>query len=162
MNESKNLSRRDWFRLRIPHQNQTLSEPADVVGDDDPNCDSAKIATDGLTPIAQPPNHDGLDLSELPPMREATLSDEQVAALFSDIKQLGTDVLLMQRSTGTQLANASKADTDAKLDLAQAALLTGSVQRVQIRYRWRDSLWIDTLKIQSDGYHIVRIAHGDK
>ena len=145
--DSKNLTRRDWFRLRIPHQNQMLSET------------SSESETETLTPIEHPPNHDGLDLSKLPPMREATLSKEQVMALFSDIENLATDILLMQRSTGETRASASKADTASKLDLAKTALLSGSVQRVQVRYRWQDSLWIDTLKTELDGFHIVRIAH---
>ena len=113
----------------------------------------------GLKPIAHPPNHDGLDLSELPPMREATLSVEEVNTLFDDIAQLGADVLLMQRTKGVQRADASKADTKTKLGLAKSSLLSGEIQRLQIRYRWQDQQWIDTLKRETDGFHIVRIAH---
>jgi hypothetical protein len=112
-----------------------------------------------LKPIEHPPNHDGLDLSELPPMREAILSVDQIQSLFTDIEQLATDVLLMQHSSNSQRANVAKADTGNKLALAKHALLNGQLQKLQIRYRWQDSLWIDTLATQADGYRLVRIAH---
>ena len=114
---------------------------------------------DVLTPIEQPPNHDGLDLSQLPPMREATLSVEQVNSLFDDIEKLTTDVLLMQRANGAQRASTVKLDTASQLALAKAALLSGKMQNVQVRYRWQNSLWIDTLTAQTTGYRLVRIAH---
>ena len=156
MNDSKKLTRRDWFRLRIPHQNKMLGETSGGKASD---TIPATNETEVLKPIALPPNHDGLDLSELPPMREATISQEDVVALFSDIEKLATDILLMQRSTGATHASATKADSARKLGLAQESLLNGSVQRVQIRYRWDDTLWIDTLKSESNGFHVVRIAH---
>lgn len=145
--DSKKLSRREWFRLRSPHQNQMLSESTSVV------------ENETLTPIEHPPNHDGLDLALLPPMREAVISDDQLKSLFTDIGQLATDVMLMQRTTGVRRASVASVDTVKNLEHAQAALLTGSIQRVQIRYRWKNSLWIDTLKREPNGFHLVRIAH---
>jgi hypothetical protein len=118
-------------------------------------CESAN----GLKPIQQPPNHDGMDLSKLPPMREAILSNEQVIQLLDDIQQLGTDVLLMQRPTSAKRADASKVESSQQLAIARTALLCGEIPRVQIRYRWQNQQWIDTLKSTEDGYHIVRIAH---
>lgn len=100
-----------------------------------------------------------MDLSKLPPMREALLSAEQVSELFADIEQLGTETLLMQRSSREVRANVTSADTAKNLQLAEAALLTGVIARIQIRYRWQDTLWIDTLESKPDGYRIVRIAH---
>ena len=46
-----------------------------------------------------------------------------------------------------------------QLAAARAALLDGTVRQLQIRYCWQETLWIDTLKTESDGYHLVRIAH---
>jgi len=147
MSESKNISRRDWFRLKVKRENRTLgNEPA-------------QKQTDTLQPIEHPPNHDGLDLNELPPMRQADLSQEQVEALFGDIGGLATDVQLMQRATKSSRATAQNADTTKQLELAKTALLTGHVPRVQIRYRWKDSLWIDTLAAEQGSFKLIRIAH---
>ncbi len=156
---SQKITRRDWFRLRVPHQNKMLDEKS---VEPQSNKNPEKVipnSSAGLKPIEHPPNHDGLDLSELPPMREATLSVDQVTALFNDIAQLGTDVLLMQRSTGTQRADATKVDTKTQLETAKSSLLSGKIPRLQVRYRWQDQQWIDTLKRETDGFHIVRIAH---
>ena len=159
MTDSPKISRRDWFRLRVPHQNQMLDKRDTGPAKTEDSSNAISETATGLMPIEHPPNHDGLDLSALPPMREATLSKEQVITLFSDIEQLATDILLMQRMTGAQRADASKADSSTKLELAKSALLSGLVPRMQIRYRWQDQQWIDTLKRQDDGFHIVRIAH---
>ena len=141
------MSHREWFRLRAPHQNQMLGDS------------SAVNETETLTPIDHPPNHDGMDPALLPPMREATISSEQLKSLFADISQLASDVMLMQRATSSRRATVSDAVAAKNLEHAQAALLSGSVQRVQIRYRWGNSLWIDTLKSEPGGFHLVRIAH---
>lgn len=161
MTESK-MSRRAWFRLRPP-------TPAAPPAAEPPVAPVAKPIRDptvgqqtiGLAPIEQPPNHDGMDLSKLPPMREAVLSPEQVSELFSDIEELGTDVLLMQRrsSAARDRATASLTNTANQLEIARTSLLSGKIPRVQIRYRWQDSLWIDTLEAKPDGFRIIRIAH---
>ena len=146
-NDSKKLSRREWFRLRASHQNQMLGSTSDAT------------ETETLTPIEHPPNHDGLDLALLPPMREAVISCDQLKSLFTDIGQLATDVLLMQRTSNARRASAATINAAKTLEHAQAALISGSIQRIQIRYRWKNSLWIDTLKSDPNGFHLVRIAH---
>ena len=147
MSDSTKISRREWFRLRVPHQNKLLSDS------------KTPAESEVLKAIEHPPNHDGLDLSELPPMREAILSADQVHSLFTDIEKLATDVLLMQRSSNAPRASVSRADTKSQLEFAKTTLLTGKVQKLQIRYRWQDSLWIDTLATQPQGFRLVRIAH---
>lgn len=113
----------------------------------------------GLQAIAHPVNHDGMDLAELPPMREALLSEEQVRQLFSDIESVASDILLMQRSARSQRAAASKVTTEEQLRLAQATLLSGDAPRVQIRYHWQEANWIDTLERRDDGVRLIRITH---
>ncbi|APZ93886.1 hypothetical protein [Fuerstiella marisgermanici] len=152
MHSNERLSRRAWFRLRPP-------KPAP-----EPTPSTTREATvgqtaPGLAEVAHPPNHDGMDMSELPPMREAILAAEQVEELFADIEQLGTDILLMQRSSRTAQANVSQADAARNLQVAKTSLLSGGIARVQIRYRWQDTLWIDTLEAKPGGYRIIRIAH---
>lgn len=116
-------------------------------------------APTGLQAIAHPENHGGMNLAELPPMREALLSEDQVRQLFSDIEALATDVLLMQRSARAPRATASKATTAEQLRTVQDAILSGTVPRVQIRYHWQAANWIDTLERRDDGIRLIRITH---
>ena len=120
----------------------------------------------GLQAIAHPVNHDGMDLAELPPIREALLTEEQVRQLFSDIESLASDILLMQRSARAQRATASratasKATTAEQLRTAQNSLLSGNVPRVQIRYCWQEASWIDTLEARDNDVRLVRISHNN-
>lgn len=113
----------------------------------------------GLKPIADPVNHDGMDLSELPPVREAELSIEQVEQLFADIEAMASNILLMQRSSRSQRADASRVTTHWQFVCAKGSLLSGSVPRVQIRYLWQDTHWIDTLENRGCSFRLVRVAH---
>lgn len=151
MSDSPKLSRRDWFRLRpatAKQQPDSASRSSEVsIGQD----------ARGLQPIAHPENYDGLDLSQLPPMREAVLTAEDVRQLFADIETFATDVLLMQRTSRT--ATASRVHTSENLVAAKRALLGGRIRRLQLRYRWQDTAWIDTLEAHPNGFRVVRIAH---
>ncbi len=166
MSDSSKMSRRDWFRLR-PQPCRDQSETPTSVAQAEPDLPndadhSMGEAPNGLQPIAHPENHDGMNLSELPPMREALLSEQQVQQLFSDIATQATDVLLMQRSARSQRATAAAAatlSTAEQLTTAQKSLLSGSVPRVQIRYHWQAANWIDTLERREDGIRLVRITH---
>ena len=161
MADSTKMSRREWFRLRLP---EPEAEPQSTPPPPSAKECSTAIGQSavGLSDVVHPPNHDGMDLSELPPMREALLSAEQVEQLFSDIDQLGADILLMQRSSRAGRANVSSADTTRNLQIAKTSLLSGTISRIQIRYRWQDTLWIDTLESKPEGYRIIRIAHVSK
>jgi hypothetical protein len=160
MADDPKMSRRDWFRLR-PRPAESNDKVSESKSDKTPNGPEHSMGEtpNGLQAIAQPVNHDGMDLAELPPMREALLSEEQVRQLFSDIESLGSDVLLMQRSARSQRAAASTVTTEKQLRLAQATLLSGDVPRVQIRYHWQEANWIDTLERRDDGVRLIRIAH---
>lgn len=107
----------------------------------------------GTQPVAPPPNHDGMDLAELPAMHEALLSVAQVEQLLDDLQQCATDVCL----TGRQAADVAGSQT--ALQCAVQQLTAGQINRLQIRYRWRSADWIDTLQNQADGIRLVRIRH---
>ncbi|HQX48455.1 MAG TPA: hypothetical protein PLR25_01020 [Planctomycetaceae bacterium] len=158
MSDSTKMSRRAWFRLRPPEP-ETEPQPTLEALPEKARTAAVGQTAVGLSEVAHPPNHDGMDLSQLPPMREALLSAEQVEELFSDIEQLGTDILLMQRSSRAARANVAAANAAKNLQIAKTSLLSGAIARVQIRYRWQDTHWIDTLEVKPDGYRIVRIAH---
>lgn len=98
-----------------------------------------------------------MDLKDLPPMRDAELSADEVNALFGDIGAMGSEILLMQRKSTARRATAAKLDSQTELEVAKMALLSGKIQRVQIRYRWNKSLWIDTLSMVNRNFRLVRI-----
>ncbi len=156
MADGNRMSRREWFRLRPRHTDQDAAVSRNTA-----NNDSTAMgeAPDVLQTVAHPVNHDGMDLSELPPMREALLTKEQVRQLFSDIESLASDILLMQRSASSQQASVSRATTAEQLRTAQESLLSGNVPRVQIRYLWQETNWIDTLEAREQDVRLVRIAH---
>lgn len=161
MSDNNKMSRRDWFRLR-PRHDKPESPPSEALADasTDGDCSMGE-APNGLQPIAQPENHDGMDLSELPPMREALLSEEQVRQLFNDIAAHASNVLLMQRSARSRRATASAASTATTEQLTTAceSVVSGNVPRIQIRYDWQAANWIDTLERREDGFRLVRITH---
>jgi hypothetical protein len=151
MSDPTQLTRRDWFRLR--------SRKESVATDNRPEKHSMGQSQESLQPIANPDNHDGLDLSELPPMREAMLSAEQIRQLFTDIEELADNILLMQRTAQSPRAAVAHSTSSVNLVAARDAILTGQVPRLQIRYRWQNADWIDTLETRESEYRLVRITH---
>lgn len=151
MANDQGISRRDWFRLRKPQIDTPVEQPRDgrIIGNE----------PSGLEPIPHPVNHDGMDLNSLPPMREALLAKSEVQQLFSDIESLATNILLMQRSAVAQRATAPRTATKQQLAVTQDLLLSGGIPRVQIRYDWQNTHWIDTLENRGDNVRLVRIAH---
>ena len=109
--------------------------------------------------MAAPENHGGINLSELPPMCESLLSKEQIEQLFSDIELLASNVLLMQRLPNAQRTSASSVASADQLKTVMLSLVAGTIARVQIRYRWEESNWIDTLERSENGFRLVRIQH---
>jgi hypothetical protein len=65
----------------------------------------------------------------------------------------------MQRLAGSAHATASSTSSTEQLRMAQQSLLTGAIARIQIRYRWEDCHWIDTLERHDSDVRLVRIAH---
>lgn len=156
MTENTKMSRRDWFRLRPSRDDMktpVISVPAPsrepIIGH----------AQEPLRPMAAPENHGGINLSELPPMCESLLSKEQIEQLFSDIELLASNVLLMQRLPNAQRTSASSVASADQLKTAMISLVAGTIARVQIRYRWEESNWIDTLERSDNGFRLVRIQH---
>jgi hypothetical protein len=104
--------------------------------------------------VTQPPNHDGMDVTQLPPVHEAHLTAEQVEALFSDLGQHAGDIQIMSRRT-------TPADSDhtSRLPELSALLLSGKIAKAQIRYTWRGARWIDTIECNANDFRLVRIRH---
>jgi len=164
MTDPAKLSRRDWFRLQLARPESESTQPVSLQTDSQTKQRDATMGQSkaGLRSIAHPENHDGLDLSQLPPMREALLSTAQIEQLFADIDAMASDILLMQRSSRAARATATQATSSDNLDSAKSALLSGHITRLQIRYRWDDTAWIDTLETKPEGTRLIRIAHHDR
>ena len=91
----------------------------------------------------------------LPEMTEALLSDDELAALVRDLQAL-TEVDEIILKTGPGSADDLSQPT---LDEAAQLLLERCVRGVQIRYRYDDALWMDTLMPVAEGTRLVRIRH---
>lgn len=161
MTTDPKMSRREWFRLASPRTETTNKTTTNKTNTDKTNRPNPAVGdtSPALQDVAHPVNHDGMDLSELPPMREALLSESEVRELFSDISALGSNILLMQRSARSARATAAKATSVEQLRTAETSLLAGTIPRVQIRYHWQQQNWIDTLERREDGFRLIRIAH---
>lgn len=134
------MNRRDWFRLRSPKDaNQLPNAPR-------------------LRPIDLPPNNDGMNLDELPPMCEALISQEEVRVLFSDLADHAENIQLFQKERNSRIDQPASSSTE-RLQIASSAFLQGLTSRLQIRYSWNGADWIDTLEAKDAGYRLVRIEH---
>ncbi|MBX3421331.1 MAG: hypothetical protein KF752_07215 [Pirellulaceae bacterium] len=149
------LSRRDWFRLRLSDSD---SEPAITV-DSDSDRQGIASSRHGLQPLEQPPNHDGMDLSQLPPISQALINGQELEDLFNDIPSLATNVTLLAPGLLSDTSSEHRTASPQHLQLALAGLLGGQLQRLQIRYTWQSAHWIDTLETKPDGYRLIRICH---
>lgn len=90
-----------------------------------------------------------------PPMSEAMLDEQSLAALFNDIAELATvDEILLKAGPG----RVDEGDS-CSLDEAHRLIRDGEVRGVQIRYRHSGSHWWDTLMRTPDGVRLVRVKH---
>jgi len=86
-------------------------------------------------------------------LHEATLDEDTIDALFADLAtRTEVDQVLVK---GGSMANAGTAPS---LSDARSALVSGAALGVQIRYRWQERWWIDTLMRTPVGIRIVRTA----
>ncbi len=92
----------------------------------------------------------------LPPMSEAVLTDEQLAALFDDLRRLVRIDGIVIRDGSGRARDVAGAEL---LDEAHAMLTGRMVRGVQIRYRYDGAAWCDTLMPVALGIRLVRIRH---
>lgn len=92
---------------------------------------------------------------DVPSLNEGLLDPETVARLFADV---GEHTQLLDVITkGAPGHRASS--TPLSLAEAEAALASGQVRGVQLRYRWEGAEWWDTLLRLPEGFKLVRIRH---
>ena len=148
------ISRRDWFRLRLSPSNTSLSP-----SEQNDSAEGIPSRSTPLAPVPEPPNHDGMDLSQLPPMREALLEASQLDELASDIQTYGQQIQLLHRGLADSKPNQTPMPSSEQISWAIRCLQNGQIQRLQIRYRWNHALWIDTLENKAGAFRLVRIQH---
>ncbi len=114
-----------------------------------------------ILPNTDRPTTRALDLStagpqeiELPELREAELDEDDLRRLFLDIEAAAEieDV----RCKGAPDRRAEVASVTAAEALAQ--LLDRKVRGVQVRYRYQDELWSDTIIATPQAFRVVRMA----
>jgi hypothetical protein len=91
----------------------------------------------------------------LPEVSEAVLSDDELAALIRDLRAC-TEIAEIRIKSGPGSADEHQQST---LDDAAQLLFDRSVRGVQIRYRFDDADWMDTLMPVAEGIRLVRIRH---
>ena len=154
--QQPHLSRRDWFRLS---RSRSTSSEVNTPKETSRPKDEARLgdqSSNGMNPVSEPVNHGGINLSDLPPMREAILGVAEIEALFADLSRFASNVQLIARRRN------AGADGDHSPRLAEACerLVSGDVRKMQVRYEWQDARWIDTFELQDGGIRLVRIQHG--
>lgn len=90
----------------------------------------------------------------LPELHQGELDEGTLRALFDDLER-HTEVLdVLVKGAG--YAN----EAPVPLREAQAALTSGAVRGVQVRYRWDGAEWRDTLMRTAGGVRVVRMRMG--
>lgn len=91
---------------------------------------------------------------ELPELREGDLDEAGLRALFRDLAA-ATQIDDVRCKRGPE----ERAETSRiSADDALVRLLEARVRGVQIRYRYKDEAWVDTILATTRGYRIVRLA----
>jgi hypothetical protein len=97
---------------------------------------------------------------KLPELHTAMLDDAGLEALFRDL-EVCTEVM----EINAKFAARDYVPERARLTLAEARdlLIQRATRGVQIRYRYEDADWLDTLMVQDNAYRLVRIRpdYGD-
>lgn len=89
----------------------------------------------------------------LPELTEAVLDDDTLAALVRDLR--GETQLLEVQLKGGQFERGQRHQIP--LEQAVSMLTAGEIRGVQIRYRWSEQEWLDTLLRHPEGIKLVRI-----
>jgi len=90
-----------------------------------------------------------------PPMREAVLDADGLAALLRDIAAFGAvDEIIVKTGPGMVVPGDAPALAEVHILLAERR-----VRGVQIRYRHDGAHWWDTLLVTAEGVRLVRVRH---
>jgi hypothetical protein len=93
----------------------------------------------------------------LPELRDAVLDDAKVAELFRDYRRcVEVREILVKQGAGRVHDSPSPS-----LEQAEQLVSSRQVRGIQIRYRYQDQTWWDTLMPGPAGVRLVRILHSE-
>jgi ferredoxin-type protein NapG len=114
-----------------------------------------------LLPNVDRPTTRALDLSsaaapeiELPELHEGDLDGAGLRALFRDLSAAAQITQVRCKQAPGQRAEPAARTAEEAL----ALILAGHVRGVQVRYRYEEQDWCDTVLAKGDGYRVVRVA----
>jgi hypothetical protein len=96
----------------------------------------------------------------LPALQQTLLDPPTLAALFRDLAACTQIAAVLPKFAG-QSAHAHTGSATITLDAAREGLADGTLRGAQIRYRYQDQVWCDTLMARPDGIRLVRICEDD-
>lgn len=94
----------------------------------------------------------------LPPVFDIVLDDDKVAALIFDVRHAAELIAVNTRDTAGKIQAYSQSPGDA-LDAAFLDFRDRKAAAMQLRYRFHNEEWWDTLLRTPDGVRLVRISH---
>jgi hypothetical protein len=96
------------------------------------------------------------EVLRLPELTQAYLDADTLDALFADLAACARVLEVVAKLAPTQMIPNQRLT----LDDARALITSRKVRGVQIRYRYDDAEWWDTLMAAPEGVRVVRIRHG--
>lgn len=96
----------------------------------------------------------------LPALQQTLLDPPTLAALFRDLAACTQVAAVLPKYAGQPAQTHTGSDT-ITLDAAQEGLANGTLRGAQIRYRYENQVWCDTLMVRPDGIRLVRISEDD-
>ena len=91
----------------------------------------------------------------VPLMVDGVIDATTLRQLFADLATSATVIGVREKSGSTTYTSADEPTPDAAL----ARLLSGSAKAVQVRYRFDDAEWTDTILAVQQGFRVVRCRH---
>lgn len=98
---------------------------------------------------------DDAESEPLPPMCDAVLDDEQIAALFRDYRQCAQSPQIVVKN-GPGLVPVAPSPS---VDEVETLLRDRRIRGLQVRYVYQQLQWFDTLMVQPSGVRLIRISH---
>jgi hypothetical protein len=96
----------------------------------------------------------GVPKDELPTVYQTILDPETFDALIDDLRECARELVVSVKYAERVQIDETEQWT---LEGARAALQSGQVRAMQVRYAHQDGLWTDTIFPASEGFRVVRM-----
>ena len=152
MTKRNALSRRDLVRGRFFKNKDAPSEAASTKPNYPMPANPVAMTTSDPTP---PPGSEEQPSQLLSQLYSGFIDPQTLEQLFTDIEHCAEFIEAIPRTTARQMVQANAIN----LNQAKKMLLDGTVKAVQLRYRYDNAQWWDTLMNLPQGVKIVRVRH---